>query len=200
MLCILPIIRPKLLAVLQIRYSSLPRDDPLIFHHAIEIMQIRQLIAFDPPSRFDNKKIMRFRHRDAEIDQHPALVVPCADIHRVDAQLPYPFQIPQHLLDRLCCEWYIVADQVFHDGSKRLSFRSWLGVLAVRPIPRFNAEPVSEFLFPLRWDRKIAMAAHRNFPVQVCVNEASLGAAFAVEGIHVAAEEGDRYEVVLLAM
>ena len=43
------------------------------------------------------------------------------------------------------------------------------------------------------------MAAHRYFPVQSCVDEPPISAAFVVEGIHMAAQNIDGYEVVLLA-
>ena len=135
--------RPKLLAVLGLRHCSLPSDDSFIPHHSIESFQIIQLILFYPPPWFDHEEVVRLRYRDAEIYQEPALVVPRPNIHGVNAQFSHPLQIPQDLLDGFRGQWYIFTDQVFHDGSEWLSSRSWLQILAARPVPSFNVEILS---------------------------------------------------------
>lgn len=110
---------------------------------------------------------MWLRHYNVKVHQKPALVVSLHDVHWKDADLADFDQISFHFAQKFPSKWRVLEHKLFHHSTKRSSLAHWKVLVLGHPIPTRNIESCMQFLFPLRGDLEIAVAAGGHNAIEI---------------------------------
>ena len=125
---------------------------------------------------------MRLRPRYTKIYQLSVHIVILLDVLDIDAHLLQRKKIFSHLRDP--SKSSPMTDQLFYNGTERLSLRNWQVVLLLRTVPFVDFEGQGcQVIFSLCWYSRKAITTRSNFPVPSITLYATVGAEFRVKGV-----------------